>query len=81
MHEPDIEAAQWEAQIGADDALYRAKANGRNRVETAAEEAAGAPDSRLQDARPQDGKDSTPGRNPLKEEGAVNNDAPESCIA
>jgi diguanylate cyclase (GGDEF)-like protein len=61
----------------ADDALYRAKANGRNRVETAAE----APDSRPQDARRQDGKDSTPGRKRRKEEGAVNNDAPESCIA
>jgi len=48
----------------------------RNRVETAAEEAAGAPD-----ARPQDGKNSTQGRNRRKEEGAVNNDAPESCIA
>ena len=48
----------------------------RNRVETAAEEAAGAPD-----ARPQDGKNATQGRNRRKEEGAVNNDAPESCIA
>src|ERR1700722_2761063 len=65
----------------ADDALYRAKANGRNRVETAVEEAAGTPDSRPQDARPQDGKHSPPGRDRRKEEGAVNNDAPESCIA
>jgi diguanylate cyclase (GGDEF)-like protein len=60
----------------ADDALYRAKANGRNRVETADEEVAGAPE-----ADPQDRSHATQRKGRRKEKGAVNNDAPEGCIA
>jgi len=60
----------------ADDALYRAKTNGRNRVETAAEDAAAAPE-----AGPQARTDATQRKGRRKEQGAVNNDAPESCIA
>jgi predicted signal transduction protein with EAL and GGDEF domain len=60
----------------ADDALYRAKANGRNRVETAAEEVAATPEFGSQDR-----SDATRRKGRRKEEGVVNNDAPESCIA
>jgi diguanylate cyclase (GGDEF)-like protein len=60
----------------ADEALYRAKAGGRNRVETASEQAAASPEAAALHAP------EPPKRNGRrKEEGAVNNGAPESCIA
>jgi diguanylate cyclase (GGDEF)-like protein len=59
----------------ADDALYRAKANGRNRVETAAQETTAAP------AAAPDQSAEAAMRKRRKEKGTVNNGAPESCIA
>jgi diguanylate cyclase (GGDEF)-like protein len=60
----------------ADEALYRAKAGGRNRVETANQDAAAALESEARRA-----EDFATRNIRRKEKGAVNNSAPESCIA
>lgn len=62
----------------ADQALYRAKANGRNRVETDNQEAAAiaAPHAPLREAI-----DPARRRSRRQEKGAVNDGTPESCIA
>jgi hypothetical protein len=60
----------------ADEALYRAKAGGRNRVETAGEIVSGIPE-----AVPQSHDAATPRKIRRKEKGTVTAGAPEGCIA